>query len=148
VAITWKRGNLLEDDAQCLVNCVNCVGVAGAGIALAFKERFPENYEDYKIQCVKKLLRPGMVLLHSTGQRTILNAATKDHWRDPSRMSWILDIAESLFWYLRDNKVSMAIPALGCGRGGLKWREVKPFIKQYLGDINADVRVYEPMESA
>ena len=37
--ITYKQGNLLEADAEALVNTVNCVGVMGKGIALQFKNK-------------------------------------------------------------------------------------------------------------
>jgi O-acetyl-ADP-ribose deacetylase (regulator of RNase III) len=41
----FLTGNLLESNAEALVNTV---GVMGKGIALQFKERFPTNYKVYK----------------------------------------------------------------------------------------------------
>ena len=42
--IKFTQGNLLEADVDALVNTVNAVGVMGKGIALMFKEAFPENF--------------------------------------------------------------------------------------------------------
>jgi O-acetyl-ADP-ribose deacetylase (regulator of RNase III) len=47
--IEMKQGNLLEQDAEALVNAVNCVGVMGKGIALQFKQVFPEVFEQYNL---------------------------------------------------------------------------------------------------
>ena len=45
--ITYTQGNLLESNAQALVNTVNTVGVMGKGIASMFKQQFPENFKRY-----------------------------------------------------------------------------------------------------
>ena len=45
--IQFTKGNLLESDADALVNTVNTVGVMGKGIALQFKNQFPDNYKIY-----------------------------------------------------------------------------------------------------
>jgi len=142
--ITYKQGNLLDDDAECLINCVNCVGVAGRGIALAFKKRFPRNFRYYREQCLAGRLKPGYVLPCSDGMRMLLNVATKDHWRDPSRLVWIRVILQELAWYLPGKVASVAVPALGCGNGGLAWRDVKPLIEQSMNLAEVDVRVYLP----
>jgi O-acetyl-ADP-ribose deacetylase (regulator of RNase III) len=44
-------GNLLEADAEVLVNTVNCVGFMGKGIALQFKKAFPDVFSAYKKAC-------------------------------------------------------------------------------------------------
>lgn len=49
--IRFLKGNLLESDAQVLVNTVNTVGVMGKGIALQFKEAYPNNYLKYRKAC-------------------------------------------------------------------------------------------------
>lgn len=44
---------------------------------------------------------------------------------------------------------SVAVPALGCGLGGLKWSEVRPRIERALAHLEeVDVRLYEPTERA
>ncbi len=48
-----KKGNIFTSECQTLVNTVNCQGVMGAGIALEFKLRLPEMYEQYVDLCKK-----------------------------------------------------------------------------------------------
>ncbi|HXH95255.1 MAG TPA: macro domain-containing protein [Thermoanaerobaculia bacterium] len=155
MSITWQRGDLLNDTADSLVNCVNCVGVMGAGIAAMFKLRFPSNYEAYRYRCThapEKLL-PGEIFYHRLADgRRIYNLATKGDFRDPSRLQWIREGLGRLAYRVMDDGVqSIAVPALGCGRGGLAWSDVRPLIEHYLGDAmfqHVDVRVYEPMEGS
>lgn len=136
-------GNLLADDAQALVNPVNCVGVMGAGLALQFKEAFPGMFHIYRAACWQGQVRPGRVFPVATGDRWVLNFPTKRHWRGPSRLE---DIETGLYHlvgvmdYLGIK--SVALPALGCGLGGLDWDEVRPLIHERLGGLPVDVRLY------
>jgi O-acetyl-ADP-ribose deacetylase (regulator of RNase III) len=136
---TTKNGNMFETKAQAIVNPVNCVGVMGAGLALQFKQKYPENYKYYLINCNKGEVKPGGMLVHATGlilPEFIINFPTKRHWRNPSQMGDIesgLLALKSAIEILRLKTVS--IPALGCGLGGLLWEEVKPKIEKALGGI-------------
>ena len=49
--IEIKEGNLLEANAEALVNTVNCVGIMGKGIALQFRQAYPENFRQYEKAC-------------------------------------------------------------------------------------------------
>ncbi|MFD8240064.1 macro domain-containing protein [Streptomyces albidoflavus] len=148
--ITRGTGNLLLADVDALVNTVNTVGVMGKGIALQFKRAYPGNYKDYKTSCERGEVQVGRMHVHELHQmgspRFIVNFPTKRHWRAPSRLE---DIASGLV-ALRDEIVkrgieSIAVPPLGCGNGGLAWRDVEPMIRQTLGTIpGVEVRVWEP----
>ncbi|MFR9796085.1 macro domain-containing protein [Streptomyces sp. MS06] len=148
--ITRGTGNLLLADVDALVNTVNTVGVMGKGIALQFKRAYPENFKDYKASCDRGDVTVGRMHVHEVKQlgspRFIINFPTKRHWRAPSRIE---DIASGLV-ALRDEIVergitSIAVPPLGCGNGGLAWRDVEPMIRQALGTIpGVEVRVWEP----
>lgn len=147
--ITYKTGNLLDDDADVLVNPVNCVGTMGKGLAYQFKKAYPENYRRYVLQCARVQLRPGdvMVSKHREKGKLIINFVTKDHWRDPSQYKWIqAGLASLLIASLNWAIPSMAIPALGCGNGKLAWAKVKPMIEGTFKEVDIDVRVYEPKE--
>ncbi len=149
--ITYKQGNLLEDDAEVLVNTVNTVGVMGKGIALMFKERFPKNFREYASACAEGRLRTGKVFVTSSdeldGPKWIVNFPTKQHWRPPSKMEWIEEGLRDLHRFLVEKKIkSVAIPPLGSGNGGLDWEDVRPRIEALLSNLDVDVRVYEPTE--
>lgn len=148
--IETGQGNLLETDAEALVNTVNCVGVMGKGIALQFKQAFPENYEAYHKACKRDEVVPGRLFVQSCRElgrlRWIVNFPTKRHWRGRSRLE---DIRVGLEALAREIAVrgirSIALPPLGCGHGGLDWNDVRPLIEETLGNL-PDVRVvvFEP----
>lgn len=128
------NGNLLAADVEALVNAVNCVGVMGRGIALQFREAFPDNYAAYKTACDRGEVRPGRMfvvdLQRETYPRFIINFPTKRHWRDKSRLEDIRAGMQSLVEEIRQRRISsIAIPPLGCGLGGLDWGEVCPLIE-------------------
>jgi O-acetyl-ADP-ribose deacetylase (regulator of RNase III) len=147
--IDYHRGNLLDADAEALVNTVNTVGVSGKGIALMFKEAFPENFRAYAAACKAGRVAPGGLFITERrdilGPRWIINFATKDHWRSPSRLDWIKAGLADLRREIAERGIrSIAIPPLGAGNGGLDWAAVKPLIAEALGDLDLAVTVFEP----
>ena len=144
--IHFVKGNIFESNTQALVNAVNTVGVMGKGIALEFKNRYPENYKVYKAACDKGALKTGSVLVVTESDgKTIINFPTKVHWKDASKNEYIVEGLIAVKHKIVElNLESIALPALGCGLGGLKWEIVKTFISTELGSINADIYVYEP----
>ena len=147
--IKYTQGNLLESNAEALVNTVNTVGVMGKGIALMFKERFADNFQRYAAACKAKQVQTGKIFVTEVheldGPRWIVNFPTKQHWRSPSQMAWVVDGLNDLRSFLLENKVkSIAIPPLGAGNGGLDWIHVKAQIEAALGGVDTDVIVYEP----
>lgn len=137
----FKIGNLLEADTEALVNTVNTVGVMGKGIALQFKERFPNNFKIYAEACKKRILKPGSMLTvkeHTfKGDRWIINFPTKTEWFKKSQYSFIEEGLKDLAKTIEEKQIkSIAIPPLGCGNGGLKWEKVKPLFEQYLGRLS------------
>lgn len=139
-------GDLFESQAQTLVNTVNCVGVMGKGVALGFKKRWPAMFEDYRSRCAAKQVRLGEPYLYRDALGiSIINFPTKNHWRSPSRLTDIergLDylVAHAAEWNIQ----SLALPPLGCGNGGLEWKEVGPLIYRKLHDTSFDVELYAP----
>ncbi|QDW67209.1 type II toxin-antitoxin system antitoxin DNA ADP-ribosyl glycohydrolase DarG [Luteimonas granuli] len=147
--ITFTQGNLLEARAEALVNTVNTVGVMGKGIALMFKERFPENFRRYAAACKAKEVRVGRMFITEVnelgGPRWIINFPTKQHWRGNSRMEWITEGLQDLRRFLVENQVkSVAIPPLGAGNGGLEWVQVRPHVETMLAGLETEILVFEP----
>lgn len=147
--ITFLQGDLLQSDAQALVNTVNTVGVMGKGIALQFKTQFPKNYKVYKEACKQGEVKIGEVLVVEDGdlmrKKYIINFPTKEHWKAPSRIEYIEKGLSALKSALVEYNIhSVALPPLGCGNGGLDWNVVKPMIAEALSDLDVQVYVYEP----
>lgn len=147
--IRYIKGDLLSSTAEALVNTVNTVGVMGKGIALQFKNRFPENYKVYREACKKETFKTGQVLVVREGdllhQKIIVNFPTKAHWKADSKYEFISSGLEALKVAIKENEIkSIAIPPLGCGNGGLEWNRVKLMIEEALQNINCDIIVYTP----
>lgn len=151
--LEFKTGNILAEDADALVNTVNCVGVMGRGIALQFKNAFPDNFKAYADACKRHEVEPGRMFVFKTGQLTnpryIINFPTKRHWRGKSRVEDIDAGLKALREVIRESDfLSIAIPPLGSGLGGLDWSHVRSRIEEALRDFE-DLRivVFEPGEA-
>lgn len=148
--IEFIKGNLLEAEAEALVNTVNTVGVMGKGIALQFRETFPENYKFYQKACKQSQVQIGKMLVFDNGQfvspRYIINFPTKTHWREKSKLEDIQAGLADLQKVIHDYGIqSIAVPPLGCGNGGLDWNLVRPMIVAALSQFDAvKILVYEP----
>ena len=148
--IEYRIGDILKADAEALVNTVNCVGAMGRGIALQFKNSFPENFKAYKAACNREEVQPGRMFVFETGTLTnpkfIINFPTKRHWRGKSRMedieSGLKALTEEIQWL---GIHSIAIPPLGSGLGGLNWTDVRKRIEAELHGISdIQIIIFEP----
>jgi O-acetyl-ADP-ribose deacetylase (regulator of RNase III) len=148
--IEFTRGNLLDAKVDALVNTVNTVGVMGKGVALMFKEAFPENFKDYEAACKKKSVKIGKMFVTERllSPKWIINFPTKEHWRSDSKLEWIDAGLADLKRIIIENRIkSIAIPPLGSGNGGLKWEDVRPKIEAALNSLkDVTVLVYEPTD--
>jgi len=137
--ITFKRGNIFNATEMAIINPVNTVGVSGAGLALAFKNHYPENYTLYKEACSEGRLRIGSALIHSINGAYapyyILNVPTKKHWKDESTKEYVKAAIDVIYQCSVDmNLHSVALPPLGCGLGKLERSDVYPsMIEKYMG---------------
>ncbi len=148
--IEHTTGDILQADVEALVNTVNCVGIMGRGIALQFKNAFPENFKAYEAACAREEVQPGRMFVFETGAlgnpKFIINFPTKRHWRGNSRMEDIDSGLKALSQEVRSRGIrSIAIPPLGSGLGGLNWAEVRPRIEAALRGIEGlRVIIFEP----
>lgn len=134
--IKYTKTSIFETNSDLLINPVNCVGIMGKGLALEFKNRYPNMYKQYKLDCSNNLYKPGKLFLYNN----IINFPTKVHWRDKSDIKFI-EIGLNTF--VRNiNKFknkSFSFPKLGTGCGKLSWGEVKPLMEYYLNNIESNI---------
>ena len=155
--IHFEQGDIFDSGAEALVNPVNCVGVMGAGLALEFKRRWPAYFAHYVAACRSGELRPGRIHEHWTNSEekpdVIFSFPTKMDWQLPSCLEDVdAGLAALVVRFTVSNKrfgspgiLSIAVPALGCGLGGLDWTEVEPLMVRYLGvlaELGVDVAIY------
>lgn len=150
MAVKVLVGNLFESQAQTLVNTVNCVGVMGKGIALEFKQRFPDMYQDYVERCKRQEVKLGKPYLYrQLFPPWILNFPTKDHWRSVANLASIVQGLEFLLQYYQEWGIeSLAVPPLGAGQGQLEWRVIGPTLFRYLNRMTIPVELYAPYDTS
>lgn len=144
--IHHMTGNIFDTNCVGIVNPVNCVGVMGAGLALQFKNFYPQMFAEYKKRCYLNQLVIGDLDLHylNDGQQVIINFPTKLHWRNPSKMEYLVAGLETFATYYRYIGVdSVAFPLLGVGRGGLPENEVVPLMESYLSQCNIHIEIWK-----
>jgi len=146
--IHFTKGDMFDIDVDIHINTVNCVGVMGAGVALAFKTRFPDMFIAYQEDCKNGQVRPGHMHIWKSQSQWIINFPTKRHWREKSRYEDISAGLADLRNYMNGlDGVRVAMPALGCGNGGLDWARVAPMISEAMQGLNAEIYVFEPADS-
>lgn len=148
--IRYTRGNLLEASADALVNTVNEVGVMGKGIALQFRDAFPESARQYQEAARQGRVQVGRMFVTENPSLVkphwIIHFPTKRNWRQPSRIAWVREGLKDLARVMKARGItSIAIPPLGCGNGGLDWLQVRREIEGALAMMpDVDITVYEP----
>ena len=148
--IKYITGNILESNAEALINTVNTVGVMGKGIALQFKKAYLNNFKAYTEACKRNEVVVGKLFVTkdknlNSEEKYIINFPTKTDWRKPSEYSYIESGLDDLMRILNEKQIkSVAIPPLGAGNGGLEWEKVKKIILQKLNHLNVEIFVYEP----
>lgn len=151
--IERRQDNILQADAEAIVNTVNSVGVMGRGLALQFKKAYPDNFKAYQLACKNDEIHPGKVFTFKRSAfcnpKFIINFPTKRHWKEKSKIEYISQGLDSLIQEIKSlNITSIAIPPLGCGLGGLNWNEVRPLIEQAFATLpDVSVFLYEPAGS-
>ena len=150
--ITYKTGDIFKEKTEAIVNPVNCVGVAGAGLAFAFRKRYPNVYREYKEVCDKGLMKIGQVLvvtIHGkpSPPKYIVHVPTKRHWKDNSILEDVETGIKGISVILEKYNInSISIPALGCGLGGLEWNDVRDIMEDKLREHQEYKRIviFEP----
>lgn len=155
--IIEQTGNILDSTCPIIVIPVNTMGVMGKGLAKQVKEKYPDVDRLYVDYCKNEEYFGGHCFsikqtYPSGKKREFIMFATKEDWKQPSKIEWIekgLDHLNFAFsktaWYGITTNTHIAIPPLGCGLGGLNWDDVYPLIQKYLGNIEGlTVHVYLP----
>lgn len=141
--IEYIEGDIFDSPAQVIVNTVNTVGVMGKGLALSFKQRYPQMFEKYKVACEKHQLTTGKLMLFYEPDHWLLLFPTKENWRNPSKIEYLeKGLMKFVNTYADKNISSVAFPRLGCGNGELNWEEVRPIMEKYLKPLPIDVYIY------
>lgn len=146
--IHFIQGDLFVNKmhAAAFAHGCNCVGVMGAGIAKMFRLRWPGMYANYRAECWRKSFRPGDSLPYLEKEQWIFCLGTQYQVGPDARLAWVERAASEMLKqadYLGIR--SIAMPAVGCGIGGLQWVDVKEIFRQAVfTDWSGHLYLYEP----
>lgn len=146
IEVMTQDDDLFESGCDILVNAVNTMGVARAGIAVEFRRRFPEMYADYQESCLDNNVNIGVPHVWVDDSVLIYNLPTMVY---PGMDAQVEDILAGLvelrtILEMSGSTNSIAIPALGCGVGGLDFEDVLPLIRGVFLTYEGNVKVYPP----
>lgn len=155
MSVEFSTGDIFDAQADAIINPVNCVGVMGKGLALEFKKRFPISSKGYIEACARNIVKIGELFVFTPTRdpwwrengQYVIHFPTKKHWRDPSKLEYVESGVQDFGRVFCSLKIkSVAIPALGCGCGGLDWEIVKPVIIEGLRYVDEKIKVvlFEP----
>ncbi len=142
-----QDADIFEVNADIIVCPVNTSGVMGAGLALEFKKRFPSYFKWYKTSCDHMAIVVGEVTFYRStdgyyGFTDICSFPSKNDYQYPSHIYRIKSGMQDLAYKIKNRSIqSIAIPKLGCGLGGLDWKDVCPVIVAALEGIECDVYI-------
>lgn len=138
------KGDIFKSNMQTIINPINCVGVMGKGLALSFKQKYPEMYIDYKTRCNNNQVKIGEPYLYKTDSVWILNFPTKKHWKEKSKIEYITTGLDYILNHYEEFGItSLAIPKIGAGLGGLDWdNEIYPEILTFSKKINIPIHIF------
>ncbi len=135
--------DILESNADAIVNTVNTEGVMGKGLALKFKKKYPEMYEEYRARCLDGEIHVGKLHFYRSENKIVINFPTKKEWRKPSQLEYVREGLKDFVSRYKDLKImSVSFPLLGCSNGKLDWRDVKPIMEEFLEPLDITVYVH------
>jgi O-acetyl-ADP-ribose deacetylase (regulator of RNase III) len=126
MSITYIKGNLFETECLNIGHGCNSVGVMGRGAALEFKQRYPHVYWEYRKACFNGSLKPGSVHVSSEQNKILYNFITQPYPGPYAKIEYIKNsMTQAVLTY---ELKEIAIPKIGCGLGGLNWKDVETML--------------------
>lgn len=131
-----EYGNIFDlRDIQNYAHGCNCAGAMGKGIALQFKDRFPEMYIEYKTLCKKGLFSLGDIYTYNYEKGIVFNLGTQKTWKTKADLEAIEKALEKMLSFAQKNNIyKIALPKIGAGLGGLNWDDVKSVLNKVTQD--------------
>lgn len=141
--VVYKIGNLLDDNADILVNCINDKGFMGGGIALAFKNKYPDMFNEYVEDCKKNKFVDSCYTLYIKNGVRILNLLTMSDDMQGSYTRTLAGLYNFAKVIKKTDVKSIAIPPCGCGIGGLNKSIIHDEILDIFKDCDVELRMYD-----
>jgi O-acetyl-ADP-ribose deacetylase (regulator of RNase III) len=141
--IEFTNTDIFKSSAEALVNPVNCVGAMGKGLALQFKQKYPETFKAYSDACYNGEVKIGSMFIFNENGKIIINFPTKKHWSMSSKIEYIVSGLDALISDIKELQIkSISIPKLGCGLGGLDWELVRSILIEKLKYVEIPILIH------
>jgi O-acetyl-ADP-ribose deacetylase (regulator of RNase III) len=148
--IEFVSGDLFANThaARAFAHGCNCQGSMGAGIAVRFRELYPDMYEEYRRRCkaTPRRFNLGDAWLWKADDRPwVFNLGTQeDYWHSRATYDAIDTALRDMRRQADEEEIgSIALPRIGVGYGGLSWKKVRAVIERVFADWPGTLYVFE-----
>jgi O-acetyl-ADP-ribose deacetylase (regulator of RNase III) len=134
----FVKGDIFASGLHAFAQGCNCAGAMDAGVAVAFKKRFPAMVEEYQARCADGRFRLGDVFLWSDGENTVFNLGIQEHWKKKATLAALTRALKKTVELATSGGIDkIGVPRIGTGLGGLEW----PRVKSVLTDVGKETSV-------
>lgn len=142
---TFQKGDLFNTDGiRAYAHGCNCVGAMNAGVAVAFKKRWPLMFEEYAARCADRRFHLGDVFMWSDGDVVVYNLATQEHWKKKAKLPALARALRKMVELATNAGVErIGLPRIGAGLGGLDWNRVKSMLTEVGAETTVNLVVFE-----
>jgi O-acetyl-ADP-ribose deacetylase (regulator of RNase III) len=143
--VIFTKGDIFQDhELTAFAHGVSCAGAMDAGIALAFKKRWPAMFEDYRARCADKRVHLGDVLVWSDDKATVYSLAIQEHWKQKASLAALKRAAVKMVQLAELAGVErIGVPRIGTGMGGLDWPRAKSVLTEAGGSSKVGLVIFE-----
>jgi O-acetyl-ADP-ribose deacetylase (regulator of RNase III) len=148
MAVEFVTGDLFRNRFGAEALAQGCKGSMGAGIAVGFKQRYPEMFEEYRRRCKAKPreFNTGDVFLWTeAGKPSVFNLATQeDYWRSRATYPVLEAVLADMRRRADEARITtIAMPRIGAGYGGLSWKKCRAIVERVFEGWAGTLYVYD-----
>lgn len=131
-----KVGNIFDTEADVIVHGVNMMGGEVSGLARTIFTHYPHVRDEYDALIADEDMevKLGAVLFVGVGGFIIANAFTQELPGPNADADAIRGSLRIVKEFAQENVLSVAIPQIGCGIGGLQWEDVEKIVDDVFDD--------------
>ena len=139
-----RHGDLFDAPEPALAHGCNCAGAMGKGIAVEFRQRWPDMFDHYRELCQHGEFNPGDLFVWTAADRVIFNLGTQRTWRTKATPTAVRHALERMVDYATEHGIdTIAMPRIAAGLGGMNWHDVRAILDEVVPD-DLTVTVYSP----
>lgn len=140
----FTKGDIFGSDLHAFAQGCNCAGTMDAGVAVAFKKRWPRMEEEYRARCADGRFRLGDVFVWNEGDDTVYTIGIQEHWKAKATLAALTrGMKKTIELATAAGITRMGVPRIGTGLGGLEWPRVKSVLAELGAATPIEIVVFE-----